>query len=199
MELSCLSDLVYTESIMCRGKEDFKGKEILILGGGDGALLNELRKEDPKKVIMVEIDEMVMQACKTYLRSVCGDSLDNYQGDNYQIIVGDCIAHMEKWKAEGKTFDYIISDLTDIPITKKPSGGIWDFIVKIIDMSFSVLSPNGKYLTHATGSSNDGALKCFDYILETQLDLPVTFTKTNAFVPSFLEDWVFYQIQLKKE
>ncbi|ODM94515.1 Spermine synthase [Orchesella cincta] len=199
-----LSDLVYTESIMCRGKEDFKGKEILILRGGDGALLNELRKEDPKKVIMVEIDDMVMQACKTYLRSVCGDSLDNYQGDNYQVcfINGDYCrglhCHMEKWKAEGKTFDYVISDLTDISITKKPSGGIWDFIVKIIDMSFSVLSPNGKYLTHATGSSNDGALKCFDYILETQLDRPVTFTKTNAFVPSFLEDWVFYQIELKK-
>ncbi|ODM87058.1 Spermine synthase [Orchesella cincta] len=79
------SDLVYTESIMCRGKEDFKGKEILVLGGGDGALLHELRKEDPKKVIMVEIDDMVMQACKTHLRSVCGDTLDNYQGDNYEV------------------------------------------------------------------------------------------------------------------
>lgn len=49
------SDLIYTESIMCRGMENLKGKEILILGGGDGALLNELRKEDPKHVTMIEV------------------------------------------------------------------------------------------------------------------------------------------------
>lgn len=49
------SDLIYTESIMCRGTEDYKGKEILILGGGDGALLNELRKEQPKHVTMIEV------------------------------------------------------------------------------------------------------------------------------------------------
>lgn len=40
---------------MCRGTEDYKGKEILILGGGDGALLNELRKEQPKHVTMIEV------------------------------------------------------------------------------------------------------------------------------------------------
>jgi len=49
------SDLIYTESIMCRGVENYAGKDILILGGGDGALLHELRKENPKKVTMVEV------------------------------------------------------------------------------------------------------------------------------------------------
>ncbi|CAL8106187.1 unnamed protein product, partial [Orchesella dallaii] len=78
------SDLVYTESIMCRGTEDYKDKEILILGGGDGALLNELRKENPKHIIMVEIDEMVMKICKEHLRSACRDTLDSYIGKNYQ-------------------------------------------------------------------------------------------------------------------
>jgi spermine synthase len=49
------SDLIYTESIMCRGVDDYKDKEILILGGGDGALLYELRKENPKFVTMIEV------------------------------------------------------------------------------------------------------------------------------------------------
>jgi predicted membrane-bound spermidine synthase len=40
---------------MCRGDEDYAGKEILILGGGDGALLHELRKENPKFVTMIEV------------------------------------------------------------------------------------------------------------------------------------------------
>ncbi len=49
------SDLIYTESIMRRGVEDYAGKDVLILGGGDGALLHELRKENPKMVTMVEV------------------------------------------------------------------------------------------------------------------------------------------------
>lgn len=49
------SDLVYTESIICRGVENYAGKEILILGGGDGALLYELRKEKPKMITMIEV------------------------------------------------------------------------------------------------------------------------------------------------
>ena len=40
---------------MCRGVDDYRGKEILILGGGDGALLYELRKENPKFVTMIEV------------------------------------------------------------------------------------------------------------------------------------------------
>lgn len=40
---------------MRRGVENYKDKEILILGGGDGALLYELRKESPKFVTMIEV------------------------------------------------------------------------------------------------------------------------------------------------
>ena len=40
----------------------------MILGGGDGALLHELLKEDPKFVTMVDIDEAVMRACKEHMR-----------------------------------------------------------------------------------------------------------------------------------
>jgi spermine synthase len=49
------SDLIYTETLMQRGKENYEGKEIVILGGGDGALLWELLKEKPKFVYMLEV------------------------------------------------------------------------------------------------------------------------------------------------
>lgn len=42
------------------------------------------------------------------------------------------------------------------------------------------------------------ALKMYETQL-TKLKPAVTFAKTTAFVPSFLEDWVFYQIQLAKK
>ncbi|CAL8105335.1 unnamed protein product [Orchesella dallaii] len=190
------SDLVYTESIMCRGTEDYKDKEILILGGGDGALLNELRKENPKQIIMVEIDEMVMKTCQDHLRSACGDTLDSYIGKNYKIIVGDCIKYIEKCVFQGKKFDYVISDLTDIPISETPQGEMWEFIKKVIRMSFSVLNDTGKFLTHGTGISGTNQLAMFQGVIEG-LEIPLSFTRTHAFVPSFLDDWIFYQIQRK--
>jgi spermine synthase len=43
-----------------------KDKEVLILGGGDGALLYELQQETekPKFVTMVDIDEAVLRGCR---------------------------------------------------------------------------------------------------------------------------------------
>lgn len=65
--------------------ENYEGKEIVILGGGDGGLLYELLKEKPKEVIMLEIDEVVLKACAKHMRTVCGDVLDSLSGPNYQV------------------------------------------------------------------------------------------------------------------
>lgn len=70
---------------MQRGIENYDGKEICILGGGDGALLYELLKENPKFVTMLEIDEMVMQACNKYMNTICGDVLEVRKSDNYEV------------------------------------------------------------------------------------------------------------------
>lgn len=192
------ADLIYTESIMCRGVENYEGKEICILGGGDGALLYELLKEKPKHVVMLEIDEMVMQACNEHMRSVCGDVLEKRKGDNYEIVVGDCMEKLNEYIQQGQKFDYVFGDLTDIPISTSPSGEVWDFIRSILDASFKVLKPDGKYMTHGNGVGCPESLKMYEEQLE-KLSPPVVFNKTKAFVPSFMEDWVFYQVVVKKE
>lgn len=70
---------------MQRGIENYNGKDICILGGGDGALLFELLKENPKFVTMLEIDEMVMEACNKYMRSICGDVLEVRKSDKFEV------------------------------------------------------------------------------------------------------------------
>ena len=55
------SDLAYTRAIMG------SGKDVLILGGGDGGILCEIVKLKPKMVTMVEIDQMVIDGCKKYM------------------------------------------------------------------------------------------------------------------------------------
>ncbi|GJQ75341.1 hypothetical protein Trydic_g23521 [Trypoxylus dichotomus] len=192
------ADLIYTETLMARGKEDYKDKEIVILGGGDGALLYELLKENPKNVIMLEIDDVVMKACSKYMRSICGDVLDNRSGSNYQIIVEDCMKSMQTFIKEGRKFDYVFGDLTDIPITPTPTGELWDFFLNMLQLSFKILKPDGKFMTHGNGTSSVEALKMYESQL-MKLEPPVTINKSTAFVPSFYEDWVFYQISFAQK
>lgn len=40
---------------MGSGKENYAGKEVLILGGGDGGILAEVVKQKPKMITMLEI------------------------------------------------------------------------------------------------------------------------------------------------
>lgn len=191
--------MIYTETLMGRGVENYEGKEICILGGGDGALLYELLKEKPKHVVMLEIDEMVMVACNEFMRSVCGDVLEKRKAENFEIIVGDCMAELNKFISMDKKFDYVFGDLTDIPISTTPTGEIWDFIRTILVASFKVLKPGvGKYMTHGNGINCPASLKMYEEQL-AKLVPPVEYTKTKAFVPSFMEEWVFYQVVPKKQ
>lgn len=188
------SDLIYTETLMGRGIEDYKNKEIVILGGGDGALLYELLKEQPKHVMMLEIDETVMSACAKHMRSICGDVLDKMEGPNYKIIIGDCMKSLDQFIKEGRKFDYVFGDLTDIPISTTPTGELWQFIHKILEKSLKILKPDGKFMTHGNGSGSTESLKMYESQL-SKLEPPVKMTKSEAFVPSFMESWIFYQIK----
>lgn len=187
------SDLPYTHGLMNKENEDFEGKEILILGGGDGALLWELLKEKPKFVTMIDIDNVVMEACRKHMRSVCGDCMDNYDGSNYKIIVGDAIAYMEDYIKEKKSFDYVFGDLTDVPISPTPQGKLWDFIQNIINRGTKLLKPGtGKYMTHAIGIGCESALKMFEEQFSS-VEVSLSINRTSRFVPSFMENWCFYQ------
>ncbi|CAG9560745.1 unnamed protein product [Danaus chrysippus] len=187
------ADLIYTETLMQRGKESYEGKEIIILGGGDGALLYELLKENPKYVWMLEIDEVVMRACNKHLRSICGDVLERRQGKNYEIIVEDCMVTIDKLCSQNRKVDYVFGDLTDIPISETPGGELWEFMINILDAAFRVLKPTGKFMTHGNGATSPASLELYERVLN-DMKPKVAFQKCKAFVPSFLEDWIFYQI-----
>ncbi|CAG9799728.1 unnamed protein product [Chironomus riparius] len=191
------ADLIYTETLMQRGKEDYSGKDICILGGGDGALLYELLKENPKNVVMLEIDDLVMEACNKYMNSICGDVLEVRKGDNFEIIIGDCMVWLDKYIKDGRKFDYVFGDLTDIPISDTPTGEIWDFIRTILEKSFAVLKNTGKFMTHGNGASCPESLEMYEEQLK-KLNPTVKFTRDTAFVPSFMEDWIFYQVAFEK-
>ncbi|KAJ8347840.1 hypothetical protein SKAU_G00264290 [Synaphobranchus kaupii] len=191
------SDLAYTQAIMGSGKEQYAGKEVLILGGGDGGILFEAVKLKPKMITMVEIDQLVIDGCQKHMRKTCGNVLDNLKGDCYEVLVEDCVPVLKKFAEEGKTFDYVINDLTAVPISTAPEeDSTWEFLRLILDLSIKVLRPSGKYFTQGNCANLTEALSQYEEQLE-KLSSPVDFSKEVVCVPSYMELWVFYTIWKK--
>jgi len=194
------SDLIYTETLMQRGKIDYTDKDVLILGAGDGALLCELLKENPRMVTMVEIDEDVMKLCRQHLRSACGSALDSYVGPNHRILVSDCLLEMDKFVEDGTKFDFIFGDLTDVPLSLTPQkqNKEWQFLQSVLGKSLGLLKPNGKFLTHGAGAASVQSLDLLESHFRS-LEPAVKFTRCQMFIPSFMESWVFYQLERNTE
>ena len=192
------SDLSYTVAICGDGKVDYTGKDVLVLGGGDGGILNYLMDKGPKMVTMVDIDQVVIDAAKIHLRGICGESLDSLKGENYEVIVDDCIKWMKKFAEEGRMFDVIINDLTAIPVSTSPVGDHWEFLKLILRMSMNILKKDGVYFTQGNSALCPSSLQMYEEQLE-KLQCPVGYTKKNVCVPSYIEMWVFYTIWKKQE
>ncbi|KAG1940650.1 spermine synthase [Pimephales promelas] len=191
------SDLPYTQAIMGSGKEHYAGKEVLILGGGDGGILHEAVKLKPKMITMVEIDELVIDGCRKHMRKTCGNVLDNLKGDCYEILVQDCVPVLKKFAEQGRTFDYVINDLTAVPISTAPEeDSTWEFLRLILDLSIRVLRPSGKYFTQGNCANLTDALSEYEKLLG-RLSCKVDFSKEVVCVPSYMELWVFYTIWKK--
>ena len=84
-----------------------KPKRVLIIGGGDGGLLEEVLKHPVEKVCMVEIDEKVIDISKKFFPSNSKNAFDDKRAE---IIIGDGKEYIKNTK---DLFDIIILDLSD--------------------------------------------------------------------------------------
>lgn len=83
-------------------------KSVLIVGGGDGGMLREvLRHEQLETIVQVEIDQAVIEMCKTYLPNHSAGAYDNPRA---QIVIDDGLNFVQSTE---QRFDVIISDCTD--------------------------------------------------------------------------------------
>ncbi|XP_062867265.1 spermine synthase isoform X2 [Trichomycterus rosablanca] len=191
------SDLPYTQAIMGSGREHYAGKEVLILGGGDGGILCEAVKLKPKMITMLEIDQLVIDGCRKHMRKTCGNVLDNLKGDCYEVLVQDCVPVLKKFVEEGRMFDFVINDLTAVPISTAPEEeSTWEFLRLILDLSINVLRPTGKYFTQGNCVNLTEALTEYEELLG-RLSCKVDFSKEVVCVPSYMELWVFYTVWKK--
>lgn len=83
-------------------------KHVLIIGGGDGAMLREVsRHQNIEKITMVEIDAGVVTFCKQYLPN---HSQGAYDDPRFTLVIDDGVNFVSQ---TGEKFDVIISDCTD--------------------------------------------------------------------------------------
>ena len=82
-------------------------KTVLVIGGGDGGTVREVLKHDTvEKVVLCEIDGMVIDACKQFLPTISCE-LDN---PKCEILVEDAIEYI---KDKENMFDIVLIDSTD--------------------------------------------------------------------------------------
>ena len=61
-------------------------KRVLIIGGGDGGLLEEVLKHNVEHVTEVELDGGVVEISRKHLTSICGNAYDD---PRTELIIGD--------------------------------------------------------------------------------------------------------------
>jgi spermidine synthase len=85
-------------------------RRILVLGGGDGALVREIRHYDPTvaEVVLVDIDSAMIRLAKTepFLRALNDDAL---LWPKVNVVIGDAMAYLRQ---EKHVFDAIYLDIT---------------------------------------------------------------------------------------
>ncbi|HLF27117.1 MAG TPA: polyamine aminopropyltransferase [Anaerolineae bacterium] len=83
-------------------------RRVLIIGGGEGALLREVLKyRTVEKVTMIDLDEQLVRACREYLPSYPAGAFDDPRAE---VIFGDGVSYL---RASPETFDCIFVDVND--------------------------------------------------------------------------------------
>ncbi|MCZ0931892.1 MAG: spermidine synthase, partial [Oligoflexia bacterium] len=81
-------------------------KDVLIIGGGDGGTAREALKHKNITCVMVEIDSLVITACKKYLKTTAR----SFENPKLKLKVEDGAKFIKKHKS---AFDVIIIDSSD--------------------------------------------------------------------------------------
>ncbi|HDL7241414.1 TPA: polyamine aminopropyltransferase [Yersinia enterocolitica] len=85
-----------------------QAKKVLIIGGGDGAMLREVsRHKNIEQITMVEIDAGVVEFCRQYLPN---HSAGAYDDPRFKLVIDDGVNFVNQTTEK---FDVIISDCTD--------------------------------------------------------------------------------------
>lgn len=156
-------------------------EKILVIGGGEGAVLREvLRYECVKVVQMVDLDEEVIEISRKYLPELSSGS---FEDPRVKLTIEDGRSFI---KDKSDEYDVIILDLVD-PIKNSPS--VFLYTIDFYKMVRRALKKDGVMVTQATSPSS--TLNVYAVIYNT---IRKTFRYTapySIYLKSFDDIWGF--------
>lgn len=159
-----------------------KEKEVLIMGGAEGATLREvLRYRDIKEAIMVDIDEEVVRVSKEYLPEWHQGS---FEDKRTKLYIRDARDFLEK---TDQKFDIIISDLSE-PMSGSPAVKL--FTYEFFSIVKKHLKDNGIFVMQASTTHH---LKIFFHsVMHSTLRNVFKIVRSyQAYVPAYDFIWSF--------
>lgn len=156
-------------------------KTIFIMGGGEGSTAREiLRHKTVEKVVMCDIDEEVVEFCKSYLVV----NKEAFSDPRLELVINDARAELESRK---ESYDVIIGDLADPieggPCYKLYTKSFYEFVVKLR------LNPEGIFVTQAGPAGIFSHTEVFSCIYNTLRQVFKYVVPYSAHIPSFADTW----------
>ncbi|KAK8953236.1 Thermospermine synthase ACAULIS5 [Platanthera guangdongensis] len=156
-------------------------RTIFIMGGGEGSTAREIfRHKTVDRVVMCDIDEEVVDFCKSYLVA----NTEAFFDSRLQLVINDARAELEK---ADETFDVIVGDLAD-PIEDGPC-------YQLYTKSFyeSILKPrlkeDGIFVTQAGPAGVFSHTEVFSCIYNTLRLVFKYVVPYSAHIPSYADTW----------
>ena len=157
-------------------------QRVLVLGGGEGATIREiLRWKSIEKVMAIDIDEEVVNACKQHLPEMHQNAFDD---PRVQLVIEDAFKVLE---TTNETWDIIISDLSD-PIEEGTSFAL--FTQEYFTKLKRVLNPGG-YVVVQAGPVSPTEIAYHARLVNTLKTLFTNVTSLAAHTPSYGRPWGF--------
>ncbi|XP_044498533.1 thermospermine synthase ACAULIS5-like [Mangifera indica] len=156
-------------------------KTIFIMGGGEGSTAREiLRHKTVEKVVMCDIDEEVVEFCKSYLVM----NREAFSDPRLELVINDARAELESRK---ESYDVIIGDLADPieggPCYKLYTKSFYESTVK------PKLNPGGIFVTQAGPAGIFTHTEVFSCIYNTLRHVFKYAVPYSAHIPSFADTW----------
>ncbi|XP_047334641.1 thermospermine synthase ACAULIS5-like [Impatiens glandulifera] len=157
-------------------------KIIFIMGGGEGSTARELlRHNTVEKVVMCDIDQDVVDFCKSYLLV----NKEAFCDPRLELIIND--ARQELERREDDSYDVIIGDLAD-PIEGGPCYQLYtkSFYESVIK---SKLKKDGIFVTQAGPAGVFSHTEVFSCLYNTLRQVFKYVVPYSAHIPSYADIW----------
>ncbi|XP_057424374.1 thermospermine synthase ACAULIS5-like [Lotus japonicus] len=156
-------------------------KTVFIMGGGEGSAAREaLRHKSMDRVVMCDIDKVVVDFCRKYLTA----NREAFSNKKLDLVFNDAKAELEKRKEK---FDIIVGDLAD-PLEDGPCYQLYtkSFYEKVVKPK---LNENGIFVTQAGPAGIFTHKEVFTSIYNTIKHVFKYVIAYTTHVPSFADTW----------